>query len=111
MLTLVVKLVRRVLSAKFTIHICCCWGNPWCDCHVTHIPKCNEPAKTQGNYNCGLKNWLSFCFPCATYEIRRSLDLALLTNQNGRYFYKMHLATLPQGRIMTLMQQWRLEVS
>jgi len=54
MLTRAVKLVRRVLSAKFTLHICCCWDNPWCNCHVTHIPNCNEPAKTQGNYNCGL---------------------------------------------------------
>ena len=38
--------------------------------------------------------WLSLCFPCAAYEIRHGLDLALLTNQNGRYFYKTHLATL-----------------
>jgi len=40
------------------------------------------------------KYWLSFCFPCAAYEIRRNLDLVLLTNQNGRYFYKTHLVTL-----------------
>jgi len=26
-------LVRTVSSAKF---ICCCWRNPWCDCHVIH---------------------------------------------------------------------------
>jgi len=41
-LTLVVNLVRIVLSAKF---ICCCWRNPWCDYHVTHTPKWDEPAK------------------------------------------------------------------
>ena len=40
---------------------------------------------------CG--QWLSLCFPRATCEIRHSSDLALLTNQNGRYFYKTHLAT------------------
>ena len=28
---------------------------------------------------------MSFCFPFAAYEIRHSLDLALLTNQNGSY--------------------------
>jgi len=27
-------------------------------------------------------------FFCAAYEIRHRLDLALLTNQNSRYFYK-----------------------
>jgi len=32
-MTLVVNLVRTVLSAKF---ICCCWRNPWCGCYVTH---------------------------------------------------------------------------
>jgi len=32
-MTLVVNLVRTVPSAKI---ICCCWRNPWCDCHVTH---------------------------------------------------------------------------
>jgi len=41
-MSLVVNLVRTVLSAKFT---CCCWRNPWCDCQVTHSPKCNKPAK------------------------------------------------------------------
>jgi len=30
---LVVNLVRIVPSAGF---ICCCWRNPWRDCHVTH---------------------------------------------------------------------------
>jgi len=37
---------------------------------------------------------LSLCFSCAAYEIRHGLDLALLTNQNGLYFHKTHLATL-----------------
>jgi len=57
----------------------------------THTPKCNEPAKIRAN--CGLKQYsLSLRFPCAAYELRQSLDLALLTNY--RYFYKTHLATL-----------------
>jgi len=30
-MTPVVNLVRTVSSAKF---ICCCWRNPWCDCHT-----------------------------------------------------------------------------
>jgi len=46
-MTLVVNLVRTVLSVKF---ICCCWRNPWCDFRVTHTPKCSEPAKLQANY-------------------------------------------------------------
>jgi len=46
-MTLVVRLVWTVASAKF---ICCCWRNSWCDCNVTHTPKCNEPAKIQANY-------------------------------------------------------------
>jgi len=45
-MALLVKLVRKVPSAKF---ICSCWRNPWCDCHVTHTPKCNEPAKIRAN--------------------------------------------------------------
>jgi len=46
-MTQVVNLVRTVPSGKF---ICCCLRNPWCDCHVTHTPKCNEPAKIRVNY-------------------------------------------------------------
>jgi len=46
-MTLVVNLVRTVLSAKF---ICCCWWNFWCDFRVTHTPKRNEPAKIQADY-------------------------------------------------------------
>jgi len=38
-MTLVANLVRTIFSAKF---ICYYWRNPWCDCHVTHTPKCNE---------------------------------------------------------------------
>jgi len=43
-MTLLVNLVRKVLSAQF---ICCCWRNPRCDCHITltHTPKCNDPPK------------------------------------------------------------------
>jgi len=46
-MTLVVNLVRRVPSAKFNR---CFWRNRWCDCHVTHTPKCNEPAKIWAHY-------------------------------------------------------------
>jgi len=46
-MTLVVNLVRTVSSAKF---ICCCWRNRWCDCRVTHTPKCNESAKIRANH-------------------------------------------------------------
>jgi len=53
-MTLVVNFVRTVPSGKF---ICCCWRNPWCDCHVTHKPKCNEPAKIRANYQL----WLNCC--------------------------------------------------
>jgi len=31
-MTIVVNLFRAAASAKF---ICCCYCNPWCDCHVT----------------------------------------------------------------------------
>jgi len=43
--------------------------------------------------NCGLTRLIVLLLSCAAYEIRHSLDLALLANQNGRYFYKTHLAT------------------
>jgi len=46
-MTLVGNLVRTVSSAKF---ISCCWRNPWCNCHVTHTPKCNQSAKIRANY-------------------------------------------------------------
>jgi len=46
-MTLVVNLFRTVSSAKF---ICCCWRNPWCDCHVTHTPKCKESVKIRAKY-------------------------------------------------------------
>jgi len=41
-MTPTVNLVRTVPSTKF---ICCCWCNPWCDCHVTHAPICNEMSQ------------------------------------------------------------------
>jgi len=41
-MTLVVNLVRSVSSAKF---VCYCCRNPWCDCHVTYTPRCNDSAK------------------------------------------------------------------
>jgi len=48
-MTLTVDLVRTDLSAKC---ICFCWRNLWSDCHVTHTPKCNGPAKIWKNYCC-----------------------------------------------------------
>jgi len=45
------------------------------------------------------------CFPCAAYKIRHSWDLAPLTNQNGRYFYKTHLANL--YRPIAKKHKWR----
>ena len=75
-MTLVVNLVRTVSSAKF---ICCCRRNHWCDCHVTHTPKCNESAKIRANHQLWLNNTDCLCFPSAAYELRQSSDLALLT--------------------------------
>jgi len=45
-LFLVVNMVRTDPSAKF---ICYCWSSPWCDFHVSHAPKCKEPAKIRAN--------------------------------------------------------------
>jgi len=42
-MTLVVNLVRTVVSAQF---ICCCWRNPWCDFRVPHTPICNDHPNT-----------------------------------------------------------------
>ena len=88
-MTLVVNLVRTVSSAKF---ICCCWRNPWCDCHVTHTPKCNESAKMGQIINCGLTMLIVSVFPV----LLTNYDTAQIWRcwQNGRYFYKTHLATL-----------------
>ena len=83
------NLIRTVSSARF---ICCCWRNPWCDCHVTHTPKCGESAKILGNYELWLRNTHYLCFPCAANELRHSLDMALLTK--CRYYCKTHLANL-----------------
>jgi len=88
-MTLVVTLARAVLSAKFNR---CCWRNPWCDGHVTHTPKC------------------CLCFPCAAYELRQSLDLVLLTKLNGRYFYKMHLATLDKPTLLQNLEIFALQI-
>jgi len=72
-MTVLMNLVRTLPSAKF---ICCCWCNPRYDCHVTYTPKCNEPAKIQANWH---NNTHCLCFPWATYELRHSFDLTLLT--------------------------------
>jgi len=88
-MTLVVSLVRTVSSAKF---ICCCWRNRWCDCHVTHTPKCNESVKIRTNYWLWLNNTDCLCFPV----LLTNFDNAQIWRcwQTGRYFYKTHLATL-----------------
>jgi len=88
-MTLVVNLVRIVSSEKF---ICCCWRNPWCDCQVTHTPKCNESAKIGRIINCGLAILNVSVFPV----LLTNYDKAQIWRcwQNGRYFYKTHLATL-----------------
>jgi len=86
-MTRVVNLVRAVLSAKF---ISCCGRNRWCDSRVTHTPKCNEPATIQATI---INSWLNNT-DCLSV-------LALLTNQNGRYFYKTHLASLLSNELMS----------
>jgi len=88
-MTFVVNLVSTVSSAKF---ICCCWRNRWCDCHVTHTPKCNESAKIGQIINCGLIILIVSVFPV----LLTKYDTAQIWRccQNGWYFYKTHLATL-----------------
>jgi len=86
---IVVNVVRTVSSVKF---ICCCWCNPWCDFHVTHIPKCNESAKIGQIINCGLTILIASVFPVPL----TNYDTAQIGRcwQNSWYFYKTHLATL-----------------
>jgi len=88
-MTLVVNLVTTVSSAKF---ICCCWSNPWYDCHVTHTPKCNESAKIGQIINCDLTVLIVYVYPV----LLMNYDTAQIWRywQNDRYFYKTHLATL-----------------
>jgi len=59
--TLVVNLIRTVASANF---ICCCWRNPWCDCHVTHTHRnvANQP-KYWAIINCVLTILIVSVFP------------------------------------------------
>jgi len=70
-LTLVVNLVRTVLSAKF---ICCCWRNPWCDCYVTHTHRnvMSQP-KYEQIINCGLTILIVSMFPL--YHLRITTQL------------------------------------
>jgi len=78
-----------VSSEKF---ICCCCRNPWCDCHVTHTTKYNESAKIGQIINCGLTILIVSVFPA----LLTNYDTAQICRrwQNGRYFYKTHLATV-----------------
>jgi len=57
---------------------------------TSHTPKCNEMSQLKCGKitNCGLTILLSLGFPFAAYELRHSLDLAMLTKwpvllQNG----------------------------
>jgi len=65
--TLVVSLIRTGFSGK---SICCCWRNPWCDCYVTHTPKCKESAQIGQIINCGLTILIVSVFPAplANYD-------------------------------------------
>jgi len=62
-----VALVGTVSSAEF---ICCCWRNPWCDCHVTHTPKCNDQTKIRANYLKKYSSLFSLCRSRITTELR-----------------------------------------
>jgi len=54
-----VNLVRAVHSRKF---ICCCWRNPWCDCHVTHTEMQWASQYTGKLLIVAWQYWLSLCF-------------------------------------------------
>jgi len=45
-MTLVVNLVGTVPSGEFIYYF---WRNHWCNCYVTHAPKCNESAIIREN--------------------------------------------------------------
>jgi len=86
----VVNLVRTVLLAKF---ICCCWRSPWCHCHVTHTPKCNELAKIRANYNllliiinCGLTILIVSLFSLCRLRIRTQLRFGTVDKSNWPVF-------------------------
>ena len=87
-MTLVVNLFGTVSSVNF---ICSCWRNPWCDFQVTHTPKCSESAKIGQVVNCGL----TILIVCVLPVLLTNYDTAQIWRswQNGRYFYKTHLAT------------------
>jgi len=72
-MTLVANLVRTVSSAKF---VCCCCLNPWCDCHVTYTPKCNESAKKIQIINCGVTILIVsvFLVPLTNYDTAGAVD-------------------------------------
>jgi len=64
----------------------CCCRNPWCDCHVTHTPKCNQSAKIRQIINCGLTILIVSVCPV----LLPNYDTAQIWRcwQNGRYFTK-----------------------
>ena len=80
----------------------------WCECHVTHTPKCKWASQNKGKL--WLNNTHCLCFPCAANELRQNLDLGLalltkwpvfLQNSSGnpcpisgmhiKFFYKIRM--------------------
>jgi len=95
-MTLVVNLVRTVLSAKF---ICCCWRSSWCDFRVTHTPKCKSKYRQIIKLiiiNCGLTilivSLFSLCRLQNTAQLRSGAVDKSIFLQN-EYFYKTNLPT------------------
>jgi len=70
-----------------------------CEFYVTHTPKCNESAKLGQIINCGLTILIVSVFPV----LLTNYDTAQICRcyQNGRYFYKTHLATVHMSTIRT----------
>jgi len=66
----------------------------------THTRKCNESTKIGQNINCGVTILIISVFPM----LLTSYDTAQIWRcwQNGRYFYKTHLATLHMSTKRTL---------
>jgi len=69
-MTLVVNLVSSFCKLYLLLSM-----KSWCDCHVTHAPKCKWAIQNKGKL--WLNNAHCLCFPCAAYELRQNLDLGL----------------------------------
>jgi len=81
MMTLVVNLVRTVFSAKA---ICCCWRNPWCDCHVKHTHRnvTNQP-KYEQIVNCGVTILIVSLFSLSRLRITTQLRSGAVDKMAG----------------------------